>query len=52
MQTPVTAYVKLSEDKPLEAKFIQKKKKKSIHFISLSYVCEIIVHSLYGSVRR
>lgn len=51
MQTPVTAYVKLSEDKPLEAKFIQKKKK-SIHFISLSYVCEIIVHSLYGSVRR
>lgn len=35
MQTPVTAYVKLSEDKPLEAKFIQKKKKNpstSFHF--------------------
>lgn len=34
MQTPVTAYVKLSEDKPLKAKFIQKKIP-PLHFTSL-----------------
>lgn len=38
MQTPVTAYVKLSEDKPLEAKFIQKKKKK-IHPLHFTFLC-------------
>lgn len=38
MQTPVTAYVKLSEDKPLEAKFIQKKKNPSTSFHFPMYV--------------